>query len=266
MYMTNPYIFGFDPDAEAFFTATGITDATIKGAINTFVLSLKNNSIWTKMKAIYPFVGGTATTHKYNLKDPQDTDGAFRLTFASAVTHGSNGITASTANGANNIVDTKLNPSTAFSDNDFSAGCLNHTAPNVDNAPGGSFFGVVATGSTNWPRFTRTNSTSWTCGFGGNSRTNTVTALTQFLSVTNTAATNIAQPYLDGSSIGLTISTSTGSRPNATLYLLRFNANGTVNGTCAFTMKFAFIGVLLTSTEMGNLYTAVTQLQTNLGR
>ena len=31
------------------------------------------------MKAIYPFVGGTATTHKFNLKDPADINAAFRL-------------------------------------------------------------------------------------------------------------------------------------------------------------------------------------------
>jgi len=63
---------GLDPDALAFLTAAGITDATITAAIDTLVLDLKGYGIWTKMKAIYPFVGGTATTHKYNLKDPVD--------------------------------------------------------------------------------------------------------------------------------------------------------------------------------------------------
>jgi hypothetical protein len=70
-----------DPDAQAFLTATGITDPTITSAIDTLVLDLKAASLWTKMKALYPFVGGTSTTHKYNLVDPADTDAAFRLTF-----------------------------------------------------------------------------------------------------------------------------------------------------------------------------------------
>ena len=44
------------------------------------------------MTAIYPIVGGTTASHKYNLKDPQDTDGAYRVTFAGGMTHSSNGI------------------------------------------------------------------------------------------------------------------------------------------------------------------------------
>jgi hypothetical protein len=45
------------------------------------------------MTAIYPFVGGTATSHKYNLKDPRDLDAAYRIAFNGGWTHNSNGIT-----------------------------------------------------------------------------------------------------------------------------------------------------------------------------
>jgi len=89
-----------DPDAQAFLTASGITDATITSAINTLVLDLKGYGIWTKMKAIYPFVGGTASTHKWNLKDPQDTNGAFRLFFSGGVTHSNNGVQFGGVNGS----------------------------------------------------------------------------------------------------------------------------------------------------------------------
>ena len=75
---------GIDPDAQAFLTATGITDATITSAINNLVLDLKNYNLWNKCDAIYPMVGGTLTTSKYNLKNPQDTDAAFRLTVHNA--------------------------------------------------------------------------------------------------------------------------------------------------------------------------------------
>ncbi len=55
-----------DTDVLAFITATSITDATQQTAINTLVTDLKTANIWTKMKALYPFIGGTATTHKFN--------------------------------------------------------------------------------------------------------------------------------------------------------------------------------------------------------
>ena len=103
----NPYQFGvaIDPDAQAFLTAAGITDATITSAINTLVIDLKGYNLWNKMIAIYPFVGGTSTTHKYNLKNPVDTDAAFRLVFNGGWTHSSNGILG---NGTNSYANTKL--------------------------------------------------------------------------------------------------------------------------------------------------------------
>jgi hypothetical protein len=93
---------GIDPDAQAFITATGIT-GTNASAINQLVLDLKSASIWTKMKAIYPMVGGTATTHKFNLKNPLNTNVAFRLAFSGGWTHTANG---AKANGANAYADT----------------------------------------------------------------------------------------------------------------------------------------------------------------
>ena len=63
-----------DADADAFIAAAGITDATQKSAINTLVVGLKADSLWTKMKAIYPFVGGTVnwvrvnTTYRQKIK------------------------------------------------------------------------------------------------------------------------------------------------------------------------------------------------------
>lgn len=103
----------YDTDAQAFITATAITDTTQKNAINDLVLDLKGAGIWTKMKALYPMVGGTASSHKFNLKDPRDLDAAFRLTFYGGVTHSSSGVLG---NGVDGYADTFLNMSTQYSD------------------------------------------------------------------------------------------------------------------------------------------------------
>jgi len=100
---------GLDPDATAFIIAAGITDATQQSAINTLVKALKNpanGSLWTKCFAIYPFVGGTAASHKFNLKDPRDLDAAYRLVFGGSWTHSSTG---ALPNGVNASADTRLN-------------------------------------------------------------------------------------------------------------------------------------------------------------
>jgi hypothetical protein len=66
-----------DADAMAFISAAGISDTTQVTAIDNLVFNLKQNNLWNKMYAIYPFVGGTSEiNHKYNLKDPRDLDEA----------------------------------------------------------------------------------------------------------------------------------------------------------------------------------------------
>ena len=90
------------PDAQAFFTAAGITDTTQKSAVNQLVLDLKSYSIWSKMKALYPFVGGDATKHSYNLINTAN----FQLTFSGGWTHSSTG---ALPNGTNAYANTGFN-------------------------------------------------------------------------------------------------------------------------------------------------------------
>lgn len=101
-----------DADAQAFVTNAGIVDQVEANAVNNLVIGLKSDGLWGKMKAVYPFVGSSASSHKYNLRNPLDTDAAFRLVFNGGVTHSSNGVKG---NGTNGYFNTFLNPSTLFS-------------------------------------------------------------------------------------------------------------------------------------------------------
>jgi hypothetical protein len=100
---------GGDPDAEAFLLAAGITDPTEIAAVNTLVEDLKDAGLWTLFDAFYPFVGGTATSCKWNLKDPLDTDAAFRITWYGGMSFSSTGILG---NGSNSGSNTYINPTT----------------------------------------------------------------------------------------------------------------------------------------------------------
>jgi hypothetical protein len=121
-----------DPDAEAFLLAAGITDATITSAINNLVLSLKADNIWTKMIAIYPFVGGTASTHKFNLKDPRDLNAAFRLEYFGSPTHSADGMQG---NGSSQYANTSLNCRNILTrtNSGVSYYCRNNTTSNGHN-------------------------------------------------------------------------------------------------------------------------------------
>jgi hypothetical protein len=60
------------------------------------------------MKALYPFVGGTAEQHRFNLKDPRAVDAAYYLTFYGGGTHSANGYLPN----GNSYADTKFAPGT----------------------------------------------------------------------------------------------------------------------------------------------------------
>jgi hypothetical protein len=111
--ITAPFGFlggGIDPAALAFIQAAGITDQTQKSAINQLVIDLKDAGIWSEFDIIYPFVGGTASSHKYNLINPLDTDAAFRGTFNGTWTHSSDGVKSGAS--VNNWINTHYNTNT----------------------------------------------------------------------------------------------------------------------------------------------------------
>ena len=70
----------YDPDVANYLAVTGL-DPSYGEPLNDLVIGLKSTGLWSKMSAIYPFVGGTAALHKWNLMDPRDNDNAYRLTF-----------------------------------------------------------------------------------------------------------------------------------------------------------------------------------------
>jgi hypothetical protein len=253
---------GIDPDAQAFITAAAITNPTQQAAINTLVVDLKGYSIWTKFSAIYPFVGGTATTHKFNLKNPLDTNAAFRLVFTGGWTHSSNGILG---NGINVSADTFLIPSTAQSINSKHFSAYSRT-----NSTNGTEFASL-TGGSSYPADSfmiyhnsiGANSTYVQFNDGiFNDVTNVVNFNNQtgFYVTTRTSSTQ-KKLYRNGSNIASFTRTST-SQPNASVKI------GNFAGSYYTLRQYAFmsIGDGLTDTEAANFYTAVQAFQTTLSR
>lgn len=56
-----------------------ISGLEIRSALCKFVTSMKTEGLWTAFRAIYPIVGDTLDKRKFNLRNPADTDAAFRL-------------------------------------------------------------------------------------------------------------------------------------------------------------------------------------------
>lgn len=247
----------FDSDAQAFITAAAITDATQQTAINTLVVGLKADSLWGKMLAVYPFVGGTASQHKYNLKDPQNTNAAFRLNFSGSWTHTPSG---SKPDGTTAYANTYFIPSASWTAGNSSISAYSRT----NNSEAASLWGTVS-GSVNL--FHRFNSTSFNVNYHN-------AAVSPVLPASTTSAVNLISSRINTTQFIFAVNGATTSSPNTELsffsslsiYFGARNTNGSANFYSTRELAFAHIGLGLTTTQCTQLYNRIQAFQTTLGR
>ena len=251
-----------DPDAQAFITAASITDPTQQAAINTLVVDLKGYNIWSKMKALYPFVGSTASQQKFNLKDPRDLDAAFRLVFSGGWNHSNLG---ATPNGVNAFANTYFNPIAQSSAlQSFSISFYSRTNSNAGNAFDIGSATVWGSGYQATTIATRYNNNNTFIGIASTYTQNAETDSRGFyLAGTNGSTTRIL--YKNGVNTFSGTSAQDGFA-NRSLYIGAINDNGLDNARSNKQTAFAHIGDGLSPTEAANFYTAVQAFQTTLGR
>jgi len=254
----------YDADAQNFFSrvsiAGGILSVTEQLAINQLVLDLKSNSLWSKMKAIYPMVGASAAACAQNLKSS-----SFTGTFNGGWTYDSLGVTG---NGSSGYIDTGLKPNANLSLNSVSMGFYSRTLKSGSNFSD-CFGGVSNSGynngfyllpmssfSSNQFDYSRVNSNSAIAalryssvlGFFQISRI----ASTEFRSARNTTqfVNNIVSSGLSGNNI----------------FISALNNNNIAEEYSRNQCAYYYIGDGLTSTEMDNNYALVQKFQSKLSR
>lgn len=258
-----------DADAIAYIAAAGITNDTQKQAIDNLIIGLKADGLWTKAYAVYPIMGGTAASHKWNAKNPLDTDGAFRLTFAGGLTHSATGILP---NGSSGYMNTHLAPASVMSDDNHSWALYSRT--NLLDASGQFDIGAL-TGGTGIQAILRTSilggsqvlSDALDSTGGGGRATGTVADSLGLFADTRTAS-NAHTVYKNGTSV------ATAPNPDSTaisaltqpFYIGARNSDGAAASFSTREIAFAWFGSGLNGTQAANLYTRVQAFQTALGR
>ncbi len=246
-----------DPDAQAFITAAAITDPTQQAAINTLVVDLKGYSIWTKMQALYPFVGGTNAQHTWNLKNTAQ----FQISWQGGVVSSANGVQF---NGINSYGITNYNLSINANLNSHSISFYSRTTGTSSlQCEIGVTGGILEGGSGILLRF------SGTTYYRVNTPATYITAAdtdSRAFYLANRTASNVINGWKNSTKVatGTTLSVSPLGNFNYTLGAL--NENGVNNYLSAKQCAFASIGDGLTDTEAANFYTAVQAFQTTLGR
>jgi hypothetical protein len=252
---SNLFPYATDPDAFRFIEVANITSSVEVAAVNNLVVGLKSYGLWDKMAAIYPFVGGNAFSHKWNLKNPSDSNSAYRITFSGAIIHSSKGV----AFDGSSFANTNLAPFAALTNPLVS----NHLSIYVS----GSLGGLSAAGNTNFiENGLGIGPNGGTNAYNTNSGLVSVSGQSGLIVATRTAAANSAG-YVRGSSNQTNTSTlgATSSPRTVNVNIGKDNGAWSGQGT-SVVFSFSSIGTGLTTPDVENLYTVVQAYNTSLNR
>ena len=275
MYIINPYSgASFDTDAQAYLnaclipndgtiyyngTAQQITGAEIWTAVNAYYVGAKADGFYTKDKAFYLFIGGTASAHKFNGKDPRDLDVANRLVFNGTITHNSLGFVP---NGSTGYANTFLNPYTDLAQNSIHVSSYCNTTQSAL----GSLLGLAPTTALNYsiilyPYFSGQAYLNLNSS-GGNNHVTSASSKAYHL-MSRTGSTNFA--YFQNSTKTI-LNLNSVPVYNGYIFLGCNNIGGTPTNFSLHAQSFVSIGDGYTDTDAANKYTRVQALQTALHR
>ena len=138
-------LFADDDDAINFLDVVQEKNTTVRSGVNKFVKTLKTEGLWDKMSGIYPLVGETSY-YGYNLKDPRNSNDAYRLTFSTVDTTLDNGIIW--FNATHDYANTHFNPTTNLTGTPVHISALSI----LDQSSATADIGCIETSRTSYPR------------------------------------------------------------------------------------------------------------------
>jgi hypothetical protein len=258
-----------DSDAQTFLTAAAITDPTITNAINNLVTKMKSDGVWSKMDAIYPFVGGSSSAHAVNLKQP----GTFNLTFNGTWTHAATG---AKPNGTDGYANTGYVPRTNLTQFSSAVGLYSRDNPTLSASEYRVFMGVqksgIDTGLTYYnasgaDRLFGTAGSNTNSGYNEGVLENPRTGFNKLLVISRTA-NNVIKMYRNGAQVSTTNTATTVENNPETynMYIGASNIDGTATYFASVEYAFAFMGDGLNDANVTNLNDAVVTFETALSR
>jgi hypothetical protein len=261
---------GVDADAQAFFSRVTAAGGTLTGteqtAVNTLVVQMKADGVWSAMKAIYPMVGASAAACAQNLKSS-----SFTGTFTSGWTFASTGVTP---NGISAFMNTGLNASSQLTTNDVHCGIYSRTNPqglfyytdmgcsdSPTDAETGNYLGLFI------KRTIQLNLSAFECNrYSTNVGASFTNSNGQCMIIGSRTSSTLNRIYRNGTLQSSATGTNLSVNPNYNIYIGANNKLNTAVNFSEIQNAFTSIGDGLTDTQASNLYTAVQTFQTTLSR
>jgi hypothetical protein len=243
-----------DPDALLYLTNSGIVDPQIIDSVNVLFIELKNSSLYDKIKAGWLHAGDTYDKQKLNIKNPIDSDAAFRLTNLNV-----GGISRFTdVNGTTEVQDTHFNMSNE----------LDVSSCGATITSGGQFFSSegnrVAFGAVQPSKRFSIVITNGSIGVFRISSQIVPTQPNGSGIFTAQSSNSLGTYFRDG--VKLTSGTVTGSLPTFSCYLNGMNNQGAASNVDARRLQTCLIHEALNDLESVSLHNIIDTFENSLNR
>lgn len=240
-----------------------VLDRRLKDLKGYYNPNYTTTDLWaSKITAYYAFIGGSATLHKYNLKNVVDSDAAFRLVFTGC-THSNRGIIF---NGTSDYANTKVNMASHTTINDIAASF------HIVAAIGSTFaFGAADTTNTglygNYGFQYAENSYQCYSHAGNGTITTTGQSAIGYNAMSRTTA-SLLKAYRTGAQVGSsqTFTNPYGVQPSREMYIGCRSLNGAPQAYASFTLADFLLSKGLTDAEILNNYNSNQWKDSQLGR
>jgi hypothetical protein len=246
----------YAPDAEAYFlrvASAGYSMSTgEKNAVNDFYTAI--SGFYAKFKELYLFSGNIAASQALGFKN------AHNLTFAGTWTHAATG---AKGDGSSAYAQTGIVPSTTLTNNDYAFGVHNRAAS-------------INTGVDIGCYSSETQRLDIDIFVGGSTAYACAGAAAQIMSAANSPANGLytlsrvsstdAKLFKNGTQLTEQTAPNSGGLPTHQFYIGGYNYAGGAGNYSTAEYTFGFVASGLTPTEVATLNTALTALNTALGR
>jgi hypothetical protein len=251
-----------DQDVKNFITASGISDDYLTcSAINELVGDLKSYNIWNKMYLIYPFVGASASSSKYNLINTGSYIAAYTGS-GNPIIFNENGVTTNSA--SSSYINSYWFPNAVSNWSTSASLSIYSRTPQSQSYDMGT---QIAGTTGNQTALIISDANFFYPGLPTDGA----------FRASNTDATGFYQASLSGSFIrgfknnsmivsgSVTVGSSFGNH-SINLYIGAINDANIASAFSSRNYSYASIGGALSQTDMQNYYIAVQNFQIKLGR
>ncbi|KOP39226.1 hypothetical protein DBB36_02125 [Flavobacterium sp. WLB] len=196
-------------ESTAYLNASGLSSPSDIESTKYIINQLISNSLWNEIHALYLFKGSSVTQHKWNAKNPVDSNEAFRLTFGGTGTYSSLGFQL---NGSNAYANTYFNLLTLANKNNLGLTVVSGTS-NIPSSIDAVEIGV-SSNSNNLTRLALRNSKNLpvytNISITGNVCSNTFTDAKGIFTGSKTS-TNKTTAFRNGNLIGTNVTANASS-------------------------------------------------------